>query len=148
MNTDQKFLELAVELALENKRSGGRPFGAVLVKDEKVLATGVNKMLETFDPSSHAELEAIRAATKSTLSLDLSGAKIYASGHPCPMCLAAIAITGVSEIIYAFDNTDAAPFGFSSQSTYDKLGINKVTFVKTKKLDTQYSALQLYSETN
>ena len=102
MPTDQQFLEQAITLAIENKKKGGRPFGAVIVKDGEVLAIGVNNMLATFDPSSHAEMEAIRKATTSTHALDLKGCKIYASGQPCPMCLAAIAITNISEIFYAF----------------------------------------------
>jgi guanine deaminase len=91
-------------------------------------------MLATFDPASHAELEAIRRATTSTHTPDLKGCKLYASGQPCPMCLAAIAMTNISEIIYAFDNDDAAPFNYSSKSIYDKLNVSEITFIKLSKL--------------
>lgn len=147
MNNDRKFLEQAIELAMENKQNGGRPFGALLVKDDKVVSTGVNNMLKTFDPSAHAELEAIRKATADARSLDLSGSTIYASSQPCPLCLAAIAMTGVSRVIYAFDNSDAAPFNFSSQGLYDKLHIREIDFVKIEKVNTRYTADQLYSAT-
>nr|WP_295904460.1 nucleoside deaminase [uncultured Bdellovibrio sp.] len=145
MNNHKAFLEQAIELAIENRKKGGRPFGAVLVKDNQVVATGVNNMLATFDPSSHAEMEAIRKATTTSRNLDLKETTIYASGQPCPMCLAAMAMTNVSEIVYAFDNGDAAPFNFSSQAVYDKLKISEITFIKMTKVETKYTAAQLYS---
>lgn len=141
---DQYFLEQAIELAIENKKQGGRPFGAIIVKDQKIVSRGVNNMLASFDPSSHAELEAIRKLTAKNCTLDLTGYKIYASAQPCPMCLAAIAMSNISEIIYAFDNHDAAPFNFSSQSIYDKLKIRSVDFIKMTKLLTHYRASDLY----
>lgn len=141
---DKDFLKQAVELAIANRKKGGRPFGAVLVKDGHVLATGVNDMLATFDPSSHAEMEAMRSATRSTKNLDLRGAVIYASGQPCPMCLAAMAFTGVSSVVFAFDNGDAEPFGFSSRPVYEKLGVGEVTFISFKKMDCGISPAQLY----
>ncbi len=142
---DQLFLEQAIELAIENKKKGARPFAALLVKDNQIISKGVNNMLATFDPSSHAEMEAIRTATMNSRNLDLKGHTVYASGQPCPMCLAAMAITNVSEIVYAFDNNDAAPFNYSSQPTYDKLGISDITFIKIRKLETKYTAHQVYS---
>lgn len=146
MNNDQSFLEHAIKLAIKNKAQNGRPFGAIIVKDGKIISSGVNNMLATFDPSSHAELEAIRKVTTSIRSLDLTGYKIYASAQPCPMCLAAIAITNISEIIYAFDNDDAAPFNYSSKNLYDKLKINEVTFIKMNKIQTKYSAIEVYND--
>lgn len=145
MDNDKLFLEQAIELAIENKNKGGRPFGAIIVKDNKIIAKGVNNMLATFDPSSHAELEAIRKAATDTNTFDLKECKLYASGQPCPMCLAAIAMTNISEIIYAFDNNDAAPFSYSSKSTYDKLGISEITFIKMSKIQTKYTAAQVYA---
>jgi Cytosine/adenosine deaminases len=145
MNKDIQFLEQAIELAMANKGHGGRPFGAVLVKNGQVIATGTNNMLANFDPSSHAEMEAIRKAATSAKNIDLSGSTIYASGQPCPMCLAVIAITNISEIFFAFDNNDAAPFNFASTSLYNKLKISDVNFVPMKKLKTKYTAAELYS---
>jgi guanine deaminase len=146
MNKDKLFLEQAIELAIENRNKGARPFGALLVKDGQIVATGVNNMLASFDPSSHAELEAIRKMTTSAQTLDLTGCKLYASGQPCPMCLAAIAMTNINEIIYAFDNNDAAPFNLSSKSLYDKLNIKEINFIKMNKLQTKYTATQVYSD--
>ena len=118
-----KWLEQAVDLAIENVKAGGRPFGAVLVRDGELLATGVNRMLAIHDPSSHAEMEALRKAGAQMETTDMSGTVLYASGQPCPMCLAAAFATKVSAIYYVFNNADAEPFGFSSQPTYDALNV-------------------------
>ncbi|WP_312821332.1 nucleoside deaminase [Brevundimonas sp.] len=120
----RKWLDQAVDLAMENVAMGGRPFGAVLVREGQLLATGVNRMLAIHDPSSHAEMEALRKAGADMGTTDMSGAVLYASGQPCPMCLAAAYMTGVSAIYYVYDNADAEPFGFSSQATYDALGVD------------------------
>src|SRR5437868_9997211 len=94
-STHEDFLALAVRLALDNvQQHRGRPFGAVLVnKDGAVVATGVNTILESGDPTAHAELQAIRAAAKARNNPRLDGHVMYASGHPCPMCLAAMYMT-------------------------------------------------------
>ena len=119
----RRWLAQAIDLALDNVRAGGRPFGAVLVKDGALVASGVNRMLATNDPSSHAEMEALRQAGPALGGVDLSGAVLYASGHPCPMCLAAAVMTRVSAVYYAFSNADAEPYGFSSAATYQALGV-------------------------
>lgn len=119
----RRWLAQAVDLALENVRAGGRPFGAVLVKDGAVVGAGVNRMMATCDPSSHAEMEALRQAGPALGTVDLSGSVLYASGHPCPMCLAAAVMTRVSAVYYAFSNADAAPYGFDSTATYQTLGV-------------------------
>ncbi len=119
----RRWLAQAVDLALENVRAGGRPFGAVLVKDVAVVATGVNRMLTSCDPSSHAEMEALRQAGPALGTVDLSGSILYASGHPCPMCLAAAVMTRVSAVYYVFSNADAEPYGFASTAAYQTLGV-------------------------
>src|SRR3569833_3378789 len=87
MSDAKRFLCEAIELARDNVRNGGRPSGAVLVKDGKIIATGVNEIFATGDPTTHAELQAIRVASQVLGSPRLDGCVIYASGHPCPMCL-------------------------------------------------------------
>ena len=89
MSTTEHYLKMAVDLARQNADSGGRPFASVIVKDGKVVATAVNNVAATGDPTAHAETEAIRAAAKTLKSEQLHGCVLYASGHPCPMCLAA-----------------------------------------------------------
>jgi tRNA(Arg) A34 adenosine deaminase TadA len=122
MNDVERFLGQAVALALENVRERrGRPFGAVLVKDGLLLATGVNEVLATNDPSAHAELQAIRAACRATGALRLDGCVIFASGHPCPMCLTAMYFTGVQTVHCAFSNESAEPYGLSTSAIYADL---------------------------
>ncbi len=89
MSNDERFLRQAIELAYANSANGGRPFGAVLVRNGEVVATGVNEILATNDPTAHAELTAIRAASRALGTPNLEGSAVYASGHPCPMCMAA-----------------------------------------------------------
>jgi len=81
MKQDTDFLEQAIQLAYANIEQGGRPFGALIVKDDKVIAKAVNQIMETNDPTAHAELQAIRAASKQLESPSLAGCSVFASGH-------------------------------------------------------------------
>jgi tRNA(Arg) A34 adenosine deaminase TadA len=121
MTDEQRFLCEAIELARANIGRGGRPFGAVVVKDGSVIATGVNEIHATNDPTAHAEMLAIRAASRKLGSPDLSGCAVYASGHPCPMCMAAMRLAGVTRVAYAHSNEDGAPFGLSTAAIYEEL---------------------------
>ena len=121
MSDAKRFLCEAIELARENVRKGGRPFGAVLVKDGKVIATGVNEILETGDPTTHAELQAIRVASKVLGSPRLDGCAIYASGHPCPMCLSAMHLTGIREVAFAYSNDEGERYGLSTAKIYAEM---------------------------
>lgn len=121
MADDQRFLHEAIELARANVEAGGRPFGAVVVRDGDVIATGVNAIHSSGDPTAHAELMAIRAASRRLGSPDLRGCVVYASGHPCPMCLAAMRLSGIAGVAYAYSNDDGAPFGLSTAAVYEDL---------------------------
>jgi tRNA(Arg) A34 adenosine deaminase TadA len=121
MSTAERFLCEAIDLARENVRNGGRPFGAVLVKDGAVIASGVNEIHMTHDPTTHAELQAIRAASRALGSPRLDGCVVYASGHPCPMCLSAMYLTGICEVTYAYSNEEGEPYGLSTATIYAEL---------------------------
>src|SRR5690554_6443260 len=121
MESAERFLRQAIDLALQSVRRGGRPFGAVLVKDDVVVATGVNEVMATGDPTAHAELQTIRAASRALGSLRLDGCVIYASGHPCPMFLSALYLTGVERAYYAYSNEAAEPYGLSTSTIYAEL---------------------------
>lgn len=121
MTNDERFLREAIELAHQNVETGGRPFGALVVKNGEVIATGVNEILSTNDPTAHAEMSAIRAASRALRSPDLAGCAVYASGHPCPMCMAAMRLAGVGEVVYAYSNEDGEPFGLSTATIYAEL---------------------------
>lgn len=114
MSDDTRFLDEAVALAFENIRIGGRPFGAVVVKDGTIIARGVNRMQADNDPTAHAELLALRAAGEALNSPRLDGCIVYASGQPCPMCVAAMRMSGVKAAMFAYSNEQAEPFGLST----------------------------------
>jgi guanine deaminase len=110
---DTAFLEQAVALALENADRGEPPFGALVVRGGAALATGVNATGGGPDPTAHAEVAAIRAACRALGALDLTGATVYTSCEPCPMCFATAVAVGVSRIVYAASAEDAANGGFA-----------------------------------
>ncbi|HEV7314008.1 nucleoside deaminase [Sphingopyxis sp.] len=116
----ETWLREAITLAYANAEKGGRPFGAVIVRDGQIVATGVNAILETGDPTSHAELNAIRLASE-TLGPDLRGCAVFASGHPCPMCMAAMRLAGIEAVTYAYSNEDGEPHGLSTAAIYADL---------------------------
>ena len=115
---DTRWIARAIQLAEENVRTGGGPFGAVIVRAGKVIAEGVNQVTLANDPSAHAEITAIRAAGKVLSTFDLSGTEIYASCEPCPMCLGAIYWARIDAVYYAADRHDAANAGFADEFIY------------------------------
>ncbi|MFD1394960.1 nucleoside deaminase [Kroppenstedtia eburnea] len=118
------WMQTAIELAYENtRREKGRPFGAIIVKDGKIVGKGVNQILATHDPTMHAELEAIREASRTLATSDLSDCELYASGKPCPMCLAAIYWANIQRVYYAYTEEEAAEAGLSAQYVYDQLAL-------------------------
>src|SRR5690348_13877643 len=100
MSDSHHFLREAIALARANVQKGGRPFGAVIVRNGEIIARGVNEILSTNDPTAHAELMAIRSASQKLGSPHLHGCAVYASGHPCPMCMAAMYMAGIREVYY------------------------------------------------
>lgn len=114
MSNDSTYLDQAIRLAFYNVEQGGRPFGAVVVKGGKVIATGVNRMQADCDPTAHAELLALRAAGKTLQSPRLDGCEVFASGQPCPMCFAAMRMAGIEKIRFAYSNEQAETFGLST----------------------------------
>lgn len=115
-------LKSAIELAYHNVReAGGRPFGAVLTRDGAVIATGVNTMLATGDPTAHAELEALRAAGTAGQLQGPGRYVMYASGHPCPMCLSAMLMLKVDAVYYAYSEEEGRAYGLSTAHVYAEL---------------------------
>lgn len=105
------FMKRAVELAVQNVREGGQPYGAVLVQDGRIIGEGVNELHRVHDVSGHAELLAVRRAQRSLQAGSLEGAIMYASGEPCPMCLTAMYFAGISRVFYCKSAEDAAEAG-------------------------------------
>jgi guanine deaminase len=118
----EDFMRHAIDLAVENVRTGtGGPFGAVVVKAGNVVATGVNLVTSTNDPTSHAEVVAIRAACRTLSSFQLRDCEIYTNCEPCPMCLGAIYWARLARFYYACSRENAAAIFFDDQFIYDEL---------------------------
>jgi guanine deaminase len=116
------FMARAIQLALENVQSGaGGPFGAVIVKDNKIISEAANRVVFENDPTAHAEVAAIRQACKKLNAFHLQGCEIYASCEPCPMCLGAIYWARLSRIYFAGVDADAAKTGFDDSLIYREL---------------------------
>ncbi len=121
MNSHDDYLKQAIKLARDNIADGGRPFGAILVRDGVVVSEGVNTIHLSGDPTDHAELSAMRQAAKTLGTTRLEGCTVYASGQPCPMCLSAMYLTGVSHVFFAYGNQDGEAYNLSTASIYREL---------------------------
>ncbi|MFL1675986.1 nucleoside deaminase [Paenibacillus dendritiformis] len=120
----QAFMEQAVRLAYEHTaRRGGKPFGAVLVREGQVIATAVNEVLTSHDPTDHAEMRAIRAACRQLGTPDLSGCVLYASGEPCPMCLSAAYLAKLPVIYHAYGQAEAEAAGLGTSWLYKQIAL-------------------------
>ena len=120
-DADVRFMEMAADIAEKNIDRGGGPFGAVIVRNGEVVATGGNTVTLANDPTAHAEVSAIRAAAAKLGTFDLSGYEIYTSCEPCPMCLGAIYWARLDKMYYANNKTDAKNIGFDDSFIYDEL---------------------------
>lgn len=111
----------AIALALDNVRTGGGPFAAVIVKDGRIVAEGVNRVTSSNDPTAHAEVVAIREACRALGDFQLAGCNLYTTCEPCPMCLGAIYWARPARVLYACSAADAAAAGFDDAFIYDEL---------------------------
>ena len=118
---DKKLMREAIRLACESVDNGGGPFGAVIVKDGEIVASGSNRVTLDIDPTAHAEVTTIRLACKKLNTFDLSGCTIYTSCEPCPMCLSAIYWAHIGRIFYGGTRKDAADAGFADDFIYEEL---------------------------
>ena len=117
-----EFMQQAIRLATENVVTGrGGPFGAVVVKDGSVVATGTNQVTASNDPTAHAEVVAIRNACAALGTFQLDGCDVYTSCEPCPMCLAALYWSRCRAIFYGNNAADAARIGFDDSFLYDEV---------------------------
>lgn len=121
---DPRILQRATELALDNVRlSKGGPFGAVIVKDGSIIAEAVNLVTMNNDPTAHAEVLAIREACRLLQTFQLTGAELYTSCEPCPMCLGAIYWARLDRVYYAATQADAAEAGFDDSFIYREIAV-------------------------
>lgn len=119
---DERFMRRALELARNGVDANvGGPFGAVVVKDGRIIGEGVNRVTSTNDPTAHAEVVAIRAACRALRSFQLDGCVIYSTCEPCPMCLGAIYWARPARVFIAGTRDDAAAAGFDDAFIYDEI---------------------------
>ena len=120
----EAFLQQAIQLAVDNVESGeGGPYGAVIVKDSRVIAASSNKVTSTIDPTAHAEIMAIRQACKQLNDFRLIGCVLYTSCEPCPMCLGAIYWARLDAVYYACNRFDAAAANFDDSFIYNEINV-------------------------
>ena len=113
-------MKRAIELSIEGVNKGGGPFGCVIIKDNKIVAEGSNKVVPTKDPTAHGEIVAIREACKKLNNFNLKGSELYSTCEPCPMCLSAIYWARINKIYYANTREDAKKIDFDDSLIYSE----------------------------
>lgn len=116
-----EFLQQAVDLACDNVADGGGPFGALIVKDNRIIASSGNRVTSNLDPTAHAEVMAIRQACQHLGDFQLTDCTLYTSCEPCPMCLGAIYWARLKQVYFACNRFDAAAAGFDDSFIYDEI---------------------------
>ena len=149
MDQHKKFMRKAIALSIDNVKKGGGPFGAAIVKDGKIIATGINRVTANNDPTAHAEVTAIRKAAKKLGTFNLEGCTIYSSCEPCPMCLGAVYWAHLDKMYYGNTKADAKNIGFDDSFIYDEIDLKpELRKVVTKQLlaDEAIKAFDLWKE--
>ena len=135
MTLKNNFMHRAIELSVNSANNAGGPFGCVIVKDNKIIAEGSNKVTSSNDPTAHAEIVAIRDACQKLNTYNLSGSDLYSSCEPCPMCLSGIYWAHVDKIYYGNTRTDAAKIGFDDDFIYQEFNKDitsrKISMIQT-----------------
>ena len=119
-----EFMKRAIELSVESVNNGGGPFGSVIVKGDKIIAEGSNKVTSNNDPTAHGEIVAIREACKKLNNFSLNGCELYSTCEPCPMCLSAIYWARIDKIYYANTREDARKIDFDDSLIYSEFQKN------------------------
>jgi len=121
MEEKNKFMLKAIDLSIKSAETIGGPFGCVIVKDNKIISEGSNKVTSTNDPTAHGEIVAIRDACLKLNTFNLSGCELYSSCEPCPMCLSAIYWSHIEKIFYANSRNDAKNIDFDDSFIYSEI---------------------------
>ena len=149
MEDKKKFMAKAIELSVNSANTIGGPFGSVIVKDNKIIAEGSNKVTFSNDPTAHGEVVAIREACKKLNTFDLSGCEIYTSCEPCPMCLSAIYWSRLDKIYYANTREDAKNIDFDDSFIYleipKKISDRKIKMIQMLR-DDALKAFEIWSK--
>jgi len=146
---NKEFMQKAIDLSIESAKNGGGPFGAVIIKNNEIVAAAANSVSQNNDPTAHAEITAIRKACSELKTFDLTGCELYTSCEPCPMCLGAIYWAHIDKVYYANTKEDAMNTGFDDSFIYDEIerGIHnrKISFEQFMQKDA-ISAFSLWLE--
>ncbi|UAL49324.1 nucleoside deaminase [Sutcliffiella horikoshii] len=118
------FLHRAIDLAVQNVKENGGPFGAVITRNNQIIAEGVNRVTSNLDPTAHAEVMAIRKACQSLQTFELTDCILYSSCEPCPMCLGAIYWSRIPTVYFAADRKDAASIHFDDEFIYREVQLD------------------------
>ncbi len=118
---NKEFMLRAITLSIESVKTGGGPFGSVIVKDNKIISEGFNKVTTNNDPTAHGEIVAIREACKKLNNFNLNGSELYSSCEPCPMCLSAIYWARIDKVYYANTRNDAQKIDFDDSLIFEEL---------------------------
>ena len=116
-----KFMKRAIELSKESINSGGGPFGSVIVRNDKIISEGINRVTVNNDPTAHGEIVAIRNACKELNTFNLSNCSLYSSCEPCPMCMSAIYWSRIGKVYYANTREDAKKIEFDDSFIYSEI---------------------------
>ncbi len=119
----EDFMRMAIRMSIENVKQGGGPFAALIVRDREIVSTGLNSVAEENDPTAHAEINAIRSATKRLQRFKLNDCVLYSTCEPCPMCLGAVYWSGIPTVYFGNSSEDAARYGFDDSHIYKQIGM-------------------------
>ncbi len=133
------------EINLINKFKDGGPFGAVIIKDGEIISSAHNTVLKSKDATAHAEINAIREASRKLNTHDLSGCILYTSAQPCPMCLSAIIWANIKEVFYANTKEEANDIGFRDDMIYEYIKGNNEEILKLHHMESE-EALEVFKE--
>ena len=149
MEDKNKFMLKAIELSIKSAETTGGPFGCVIVKDNKIISEGSNKVTSTNDPTAHGEIVAIREACLKLNTFNLSGCELYSTCEPCPMCLSAIYWSHIDKIFYANTRDDAKNIDFDDSFIYSeinkKIGDRKIQMIQMLR-DEALKAFNIWDE--
>ena len=133
---NNEFIKKVIDISIKNVKNGGGPFGALIVKNNKIVSYGINDVTLKNDPTAHAEINAIRKAAKKLKTFDLKDCVIYSSCEPCPMCFSAIYWANIKKVYYVATRKEAAKYGFRDEKIYKELK-NKIVSIKMEKIENE-----------
>jgi guanine deaminase len=120
---NKEFMQMAIRMSIENVERGGGPFAALVVREGRIVSSGVNSVAEDNDPTAHAEVKAIRSAAQMLGRFKLNDCVLYTTCEPCPMCLGAVYWSGIPTVFYGNSREDAGEYGFHDLYIYQQVGI-------------------------